>query len=102
MHPAKCVAPSPVQPWHWVLYKGRDDINDAVGAERKKKLYVTMRKLSKAFSDKFGAVTCRELIELDLSDPAQLEIFKQCGKRSDLCTQFVAFVADWMTENLDY
>jgi C_GCAxxG_C_C family probable redox protein len=84
------------------LYKGRDDIADAVGAERKKKLYMTMRQLSKAFTVKFGAVTCRELIELDLSDPDQLEIFKQCGKRSDLCTQFVAFAADWMTENLDY
>jgi C_GCAxxG_C_C family probable redox protein len=84
------------------LYKGRDDITDEVGAERKKKLYVTMRQLSKAFTAKFGAVTCRQLIELDLSDPDQLEIFKQCGKRSNLCTKFVAFAADWMTENLDY
>jgi C_GCAxxG_C_C family probable redox protein len=84
------------------LHKGRDDISDEVGAERKKKLYVTMRQLSRAFSAKFGAITCRQLIELDLSDPDQLEIFKQGGKRTDLCTQFVAFVADWMTENLDY
>ena len=84
------------------LYKGRDDITDEVGTERKKKLYMTMRKLNKAFTHKFGAVTCRQLIHLDLSDPDQLEIFKQCGKRKNLCTRFVAFVADWMTENLDY
>jgi C_GCAxxG_C_C family probable redox protein len=84
------------------LYKGRDDINDVVGAERKKKLYVTMHRLIKAFERRYGAVACRDVIRLDLSDPDQLDIYKQFGKRRNICARLVAFVADWMMENLDY
>jgi hypothetical protein len=73
-----------------------------VGAKRKKKLYVTMHKLIKAFERKHGAVVCRDIIHLDLSDSDQLAIYHQLGKRRNPCSHLVVFTADWMTENLDY
>jgi hypothetical protein len=58
--------------------------------------------LVRAFESRYGAVACRDIIHLDLSDPDQLDIYKQFGKRRNICARLVAFVAEWMTENLDY
>lgn len=84
------------------LYRGRNNVSDAAENERKKKIYLTMSKLITAFKEKYGCCNCRELTNCDLSDPKQMQEFKDSGKHDEICPPIVEFVAQWVSNKVDY
>ena len=54
--------------------------------------------LAKDFIDKFGTLTCRELIGLDFSQPEQYSRFKETRMWEEKCDHYVQFVIERLYE----
>jgi len=55
-------------------------------------------KLAKDFIDTFGALSCRELIGLDFSQPEQYRQFKEARMWEEKCDHYVQFVIERLYE----
>ena len=54
--------------------------------------------LVKSFADNFGAISCRELIGLDFSQPGVYQQFRESGIWKDKCDHYVQFVIEKLYE----
>jgi C_GCAxxG_C_C family probable redox protein len=70
--------------------------------ERTKKARANAREdagqLVKSFKEKFGAVTCRELIGIDFSNIEAYRAFRASGLGKEKCNKYVEFVIDRLYE----
>ncbi len=57
--------------------------------EPRDKTYTKVQEMLRAFENEFGTVQCRELIRLNLMDPADRKKFDELGLRKK-CAGFVA------------
>ncbi len=56
------------------------------------------RKLTKSFIDEFGALSCRELIGLDFSQPGVYRQFQESGIWKEKCDNYVQFAIEKLYE----
>lgn len=54
--------------------------------------------LVKSFADRFGAITCRELIGIDFSKPEAYRAFLESGISQNKCLKYVEFVIEKLYE----
>ena len=54
--------------------------------------------LVSSFVEKFGTITCRDLIGLDLSTPEAQKFFAESGITKDKCDKFVQFAIEKLYE----
>jgi len=69
------------------LQKGR---RRGEGDEAKERSYEFTAQVVESFRDRFGTILCRELIDVDLSDPGGRELYGQNDIRNKYCVDFVA------------
>jgi len=50
--------------------------------------------LVKSFTEKFGTITCRDLLGIDFSDPEALRQFRESGIWKEKCNRYVEFVIE--------
>lgn len=58
------------------------------------KLYEIGASIVRSFEERFGSANCRELIEVDLGDPAERKRALKEGVFVDKCAAYVEFCAD--------
>jgi len=70
--------------------------------QRAKKSRNAARELSgeliTGFMDRFGAITCKDLIGLDMSDPAEYLKFQESGIWKEKCFKFIEFAIEKLYE----
>jgi len=66
------------------------------GGGEKDKAYSSVDALFNAFGDKFGTLDCRELVEVDLRSEEGQRLYHERNLHLEKCSQYVAFVADWL------
>ena len=54
--------------------------------------------LVRSFIERFGAITCRDLIGLDFSKPEAYRAFQESGISNDKCFKYVEFVIEKLYE----
>jgi glutaredoxin 3 len=54
--------------------------------------------LVRSFIERFGAITCRDLIGLDFSKPEAYRAFQESGISNDKCYKYVEFVIEKLYE----
>ena len=59
-------------------------------ARRKERVYGAVGEFTARFKASHGSIICRDLLELDISDPADYELIKQRGLFKSLCPRLVA------------
>jgi C_GCAxxG_C_C family probable redox protein len=52
----------------------------------------------KAFSDKFGSISCLDLVGIDFSKPGEYQRFQESGISTEKCDQYVQFVIEKLYE----
>ena len=57
--------------------------------ERKEKTYKKVQEMLREFEEDFGTIQCKNLIQLNLSDPADRQKFQEM-KLINRCSRFVA------------
>jgi len=72
------------------LVKGRDP---GEGDEAKKRAYAYSERIVEEFREEFDCLNCRELIGVDLSDPAGLKTFAERDLHHTHCVNYVAAAA---------
>ena len=55
-------------------------------------------RLVRSFTDRFGAITCRELIGIDFSKPEAYRAFLESGLSQNKCLKYVEFVIEKLYE----
>ncbi|MDQ1333631.1 MAG: hypothetical protein QG552_581 [Thermodesulfobacteriota bacterium] len=55
-------------------------------------------KLVRDFQDKFGNITCADLLGIDLSKPGAYQTFHESGVWNDKCNRYVGFVIEKLYE----
>jgi C_GCAxxG_C_C family probable redox protein len=55
-------------------------------------------KLVNGFKEKFGAITCRELMGIDFSKPEAYRAFRESGVAKEKCDRYVEFVIEKLYE----
>lgn len=70
--------------------------------EKAKKSRTEARELSSelidGFTDRFGAISCSDLIGLDMSDPAEYLKFQESGIWKEKCFRFIEFAIEKLYE----
>lgn len=61
--------------------------------EKKEKTYAKVQEMLRDFQDSFGSIQCRELIQLNFLDPADLRKYQEMNLNSR-CARFVAKSAE--------
>ncbi len=77
-----------------VLAVGMRHGTAATDLKEKERSYKLAEELYKRFVKSFGSPLCRELIGYDLSDPKQLDAFRQAKLRKNKCAKFVQKAVD--------
>ena len=54
--------------------------------------------LVRSFIEKFGAISCRDLVGLDFSKPGVYQQFQESGMSKEKCDNYVRFVVEKMYE----
>jgi glutaredoxin 3 len=54
--------------------------------------------LVRSFIERFGTITCRDLIGIDFSNPAAYRTFQESGVSKDKCDKYVEFVIEKLYE----
>lgn len=54
--------------------------------------------LVRSFRERFGAITCRDLLGLDFSDPEDYQRFRESGIGEQKCDNYVKFAIDKLYE----
>ena len=56
------------------------------------------KQLVRSFIERFGAITCRELVGLDFSEPEAYRAFQESGAWKDKCNKYVEFCIEKLYE----
>jgi C_GCAxxG_C_C family probable redox protein len=64
------------------------------------RLYEIADSLVRSFEERFGSANCRELIEVDLTDPAERKRALEEGIFVDKCASYVEFCANQIAKAL--
>ncbi len=73
---------------------------DAEDKETKEKTYERVREFAKRFTDRNGALLCKELLDCDISTPEGHERAREQNLFSTRCSQFVKDAAEILNEML--
>jgi hypothetical protein len=55
-------------------------------------------KLVRAFTERFGDITCRGLLAIDFSKPGEYQKFRESGVWKDTCEKYVQYVIEKLYE----
>lgn len=66
----------------------------------RERLYEISASIARSFTEKFSSVNCRELIEVDLRDPAERKRANKEGIFADKCAAYVEFCANEIADAL--
>ena len=56
------------------------------------------RELVRGFTQKFGTITCRDLLGVNLADPEESRRFRESGKQREKCDKYIQFVIEKLYE----
>ncbi|MFP4460084.1 MAG: C-GCAxxG-C-C family protein [Candidatus Zixiibacteriota bacterium] len=70
-------------------------------AQSKPLVYEKTKKLVNAFESHFGCTTCRELLGVDVNTETGKKTMKEYNYRETKCERYIAFVMEYLDENLD-